>query len=147
MKALTSNKWVLLLVIFLVLSNLALVFFAFSNSVQKKNHQEDWMKKELGLSDEQSSQFKEKKESFMTSMKPRWEQVNILKDSLYRHLGDEQVPDSLVNYYTSKWMEKTRENDQLLFHHFRDLRKICNKDQLPKYDTIVSKMVTRRYKK
>ncbi|MFY8046711.1 MAG: hypothetical protein ACOVOS_09060, partial [Chitinophagaceae bacterium] len=68
MKALTLNKWVLLLVIFLVLSNLALVFFAFSNSAEKKNHQEDWMKKELGLSDEQSRVFKEKKEAFMTSL-------------------------------------------------------------------------------
>ena len=147
MKALTSNKWVLLLVIFLVLSNLALVFFAFSNSVPKRNHQEDWMKRELGLSDEQSKPFNDKKESFMTTMKPRWEHVNILKDSLYRHLGDEQVPDSLVHYYTTKWMEKTRENDQLLFHHFRDLRKYCKQEQLQKYDTIVSKMVTRRYKK
>lgn len=147
MRALTTNKWVLLLVIFLVLSNLALVFFAFSNSVPKKTHQEDWMKKELGLSDEQSLQFKEKKESFMNTMKPRWEHVNSLKDSLYRHLGDEEVPDSLVQYYTGRWTEKSRENDQLLFHHFRDLRKFCKKEQLPKYDTIVSKMVTRRYKK
>jgi uncharacterized protein YqjF (DUF2071 family) len=147
MKALTLNKWVLLLVIFLVLSNLALVFFAFSNSAEKKNHQEDWMKKELGLSDEQSRVFKEKKEAFMTTMKPRWEQVNLLKDSLYKHLGDEQVPDSLVYYYTSRWMEKTRENDQLIFHHFRDLRKSCKKEQLLKYDTVVAKIVTRRYKK
>ena len=147
MKALTSNKWVLVLVIFLVLSNLALVFFAFTNSSSKKNHQEDWMKRELGLSEDQWKKFNESKESFMTTMKPRWEQVNMLKDSLYRHLGDEQVPDSLVNYYTTKWMEKTRENDQLLFHHFRDVRKHCNKDQLSKYDTIVTKMVTRRYKR
>ena len=105
------------------------------------------MKRELGLSDEQSKQFNNKKESFMNTMKPRWEQVNQLKDSLYRHLGDEQVPDPVVNYYTTKWMEKTRENDQLLFHHFRDLRKYCKQDQLQKFDTIVSKMVTRRYRK
>jgi len=32
MKAITSNKWVLVLVLFLVLTNLALVFFAFSSS-------------------------------------------------------------------------------------------------------------------
>jgi hypothetical protein len=32
MKAITTNKWVLLLVVFLVLTNLALVFFAFTSS-------------------------------------------------------------------------------------------------------------------
>lgn len=147
MKAITSNKWVLLLVIFLVLSNLALVIFAFSGSVPRKGHQEDWVKKELGLSDEQSSLFKEKKETFMNTMKPRWEQVNNLKDSLYRHLGDEQVPDSLVNSYIDKWTAKSKENDMMLFQHFRELRKHCTETQLSRYDTMVTRMVTRRYKR
>ncbi len=147
MRAITSNKWVLLLVVFLVLSNLALVFFAFSNSSPRKSRQEDWLIKELNLTDDQSRAFKEKKESFMAAMKPRWEQVNVLKDSLYGHLGDAQLTDSTVNYYTAKWTEQTRENDILLFQHFRELRKQCTADQLPRYDTIVTRMVTRRYKK
>ena len=147
MRAISSNKWVLLLVVFLVLSNLALVIFAFSSTPEKKGRQEDWVKKELGLSEEQSKEFKDKKEAFMNSMKPRWEEVNNLKDSLYKHIGETEVSDSVINYYTSKWGSKVQENDILLFNHFRDLRKICTKSQLDKYDTMVTKMVTRRYKK
>jgi hypothetical protein len=148
MRAITTNKWVLLLVVFLVLSNLALVIFAFSGSTPKKGHQENWVKKELGLSEEQDKIFKEKKEAYMSAMKPRWEEVNSLKDSLYRHLGDEEVPDSLVNYYTQKWTEKSRENDVYMFKHFHELRKQCNsKEQQAKYDTMVTRMVTRKYKR
>jgi hypothetical protein len=80
-------------------------------------------------------------------MKPRWEEVNNLKDSLYKHIGETEVSDSVINYYTSKWGGKVKENDILLFNHFRDLRKICTKSQLDKYDTMVTKMVTRRFKK
>ena len=147
MRAITSNKWVLLLVVFLVLSNLALVIFAFSSTPEKKGRQEDWMKKELSLSEQQDKEFKAKKETFMTTMKPRWEEVNNLKDSLYQHLGDSNVPDSVIDYYTSKWARKTQENDIMLFRHFRDLRKICTDAQHEKYDTMVTKMVTRRFRK
>ena len=148
MRAITSNKWVLLLVVFLVLTNLALVIFAFSSSAPKKGRQEDWVKKELSLTEEQDKVFKERKEQFMATMKPRWEEVNSLKDSLYRHLGDSEAPDSLVNYYTRKWTEKNRENDVILFNHFRELRKQCNSDeQRQKYDTMVTRMVTRKYKR
>ena len=144
MRAITSNKWVLLLVVFLVLSNLALVIVAFSSSPQKKARQEDWFTKELGLDNEQDKQFKARKEAFMTTMKPKWEEVNNLKDSLYRHIGDTEVPDSVVNYYTSKWAGKVRENDILLFRHFQDLRTICPESKREKFDTMVTKIVTRR---
>lgn len=147
MRAITSNKWVLLLVVFLVLSNLALVIFAFSTSSPRKQHQEDWVKKELGLTEAQDKAFREKKEEFMKNMKPRWEEVNQLKDSLYQHLGDEQVPDSVLNYYTTRWTEKSKENDILLFRHFYELRKQCNADQVSRYDSMVTRMVTRRYKR
>lgn len=147
MRAITSNKWVLLLVVFLLLSNLALVIFAFTNSEPRKPRQEDWVKKELGLTDEQDKVFKDRKKNFMDAMKPRWEEVNMLKDSLYHHLGDPAVPDSVINYYTTKWTEKTRENDVLLFRHFHELRKQCTDEQKAKYDTMVTRMVTRRYKK
>jgi hypothetical protein len=147
MRAITSNKWVLLLVLFLVLSNLALFIFAFSSAEPRKGRPEDWVKKELGLSDAQDKIFKESKEQFMNSMKPRWEEVNRIKDSLYRHLGDANVPDSVIDLYTGKWSEKARENDVILFRHFHEMRRQCTPEQYARYDSLVTRMVTRRFKK
>jgi len=142
MKALTNNKWVLLLVIFLVLTNLALVFFAFSNAKPAvRKDQKDFMKTKLQLTEEQDKYFKQKKEEYFSVMKPRWEEVNNLKDSLYRHIGDEQVSDSMVNYYIDKWTENTRQSDKKLFYHFRELRSRCNKDQQVIFDTLIPKIV------
>ena len=142
MKAITSNKWVFLLVIFLVLTNLALVFFAFSNSKPgEKKEQKEFLKTKLNLTEEQDKLFKQKKEEFFTTMKPRWEEVNNLKDSLYKHIGDENLSDSVINYYVDKWTADTRESDKLLFRHFRELRKHCNKDQQAIFDTLVPKIV------
>ena len=142
MKAITSNKWVLLLVVFLVLTNLALVIFAFSGSRQSSHkEQNDYVKTQLHLSSEQDQLFKQEKEAYFKKMKPRWEEIGKLKDSLYLHLGDEAMPDSLVSYYTRQWSEKSRQSDSILFYHFRELRTHCTKEQQAIFDTLVPKMV------
>lgn len=149
MKAITSNKWVLLLVIFLVLTNLALVFFAFSTSkpAVHRREQKSFMSSRLNLTEEQEKIFKQKKEEYFAMMKPEWEQVNNLKDSLYQHIGDEQVPDSLVSYYVDKWTENSRQSDKKLFYHFRELRTHCTKDQQAVFDTLVPKIIKYQAKK
>lgn len=144
MKAISSNKWVMVLVIFLVLTNLALVFFAFSSSIKTKKPPENGFRKQLGLTPEQEKIFDTRKDSFMKAMKPRWDEVNKLKDSLYQRIGDENVSDSLIDYYTHKWTETTRQSDIQLFRHFKELRKELNPSQLKAYDSAVNKMVVRR---
>jgi multidrug efflux pump subunit AcrB len=147
MKAITSNKWVLLLVVFLVLTNLSLVFFAFSNSKPVEKKDQNYLKTKLNLTDQQDILFKQKKEEYFTLMKPRWEEVNKLKDSLYLHIGDDEVSDSVINYYVGKWTATSRESDKILFRHFRELRKHCNKEQQAVFDTLVPKIVKFQSKK
>lgn len=145
MKAITSNKWVLLLVVFLLLSNLALVFFAFSTArTEKKKPQENAFRSTLGLTDEQTREFDRQKELFLKNMRPRWAEVNRLKDSLYQQMGNENITDSVIEHYTGKWNEINRQSDIMLFNHFRELRKECKESQLPAFDSAVVKMVTRR---
>jgi hypothetical protein len=144
MRAITSNKWVLLLVVFLVLTNLALVIFAFTSNTKPAKPQENGFRKQINLSKDQEKTFDLRKEEFFKTMKPRWEEVNLLKDSLYQHLSHENVSDSVIDHYTSRWTEINRQNDIMLFRHFKELRKELNESQLKAYDSAVTKMVTRR---
>jgi hypothetical protein len=121
-----------------------LVFFAFTNNVKPGKPQENGFRKQLNLTKEQEKEFDLRKEEFFKTMKPRWEEVNQLKDSLYQHLGDENVSDSVIDHFTLKWTELNRQNDIMLFRHFKELRKDLTESQLKAYDTAVSKMVTRR---
>ena len=142
MKAITSNKWVLLLVVTLVITNLVLAFIAFSQ--KKSTRSDNSFKTQVGLSEEQAKIFEEKKKNYFALMKPQWEKVAELKDSLYRHLGDERVPDSLIASYVDKWHAINRHSDIKLFLHFREMRAHCTPEQLPRFDSVVTKMVTRR---
>lgn len=140
MKAITSNKWVLLLVIFLVITNIALAVFAFS----AKKRPDNSLKKQVGLTEAQAKIFEEKKKAYFAEMKPKWEEVTALKDSLYQHMGDADLSDSTIEYYVNKWHAINRYADIQMFKHFREMRKECTPQQLPAYDSAVIKMVARR---
>lgn len=140
MKAIISNKWVFVLVVFLVLSNIGLAIVAFSSKKKTDNS----FAKQVGLTEAQNKIFEERKKAYFSEIKPHWEQVAELKDSLYQHMSDAEVSDSLIESYVAKWHAINRHSDIQLFKHFREMRKECTPEQLPVYDSVVRKMVTRR---
>ncbi len=140
MKAITSNKWVLLLVICLIVTNIALGIFAFTS----KRRPDYSFKNQVGLTEAQSKVFDEKKKAYFAEMKPYWERVAELKDSLYQRMGDAELSDSTIESYVNKWHEINRNSDIQMFKHFREMRKECTAEQLPVYDSVVRKMMSRR---
>ena len=94
----TRYRWMLLLVIILVASNILLGYLLMQSgnqSVAKKrkgNEVSAWYA-EVGLEQEQIDTFKILKEEYFRDMKPLWSDVRQLKDSLYRQL-DKSIEDS-----------------------------------------------------
>jgi hypothetical protein len=145
MKAITNNKWIFLLLIFLVVSNVVLVVVLFSQQKpkQRQNTVKEFRKK-LGLSHAQDSLFDARKDVFFKEMQPRWEEISHLKDSLYQHLKDENLPDSVISNYSNQWNRISNESDVALFKHFRELRNHITDSQRVIFDTLVPKMFINR---
>ncbi|MFN5421976.1 MAG: hypothetical protein ACK5AO_01805, partial [bacterium] len=84
--------WMLFLIIVLLISNVVLAFFLFiDDNAGKKDEKrkEDYaMKvyKEIGLTPTQIDTFKIRKEEFFKNMKPLWNEIKMLKDSLYKNM-------------------------------------------------------------
>jgi hypothetical protein len=145
MKTITNNKWIFLLLTFLVVSNVVLVVVLFSQQKpkQRQNTVKEFRKK-LGLTHAQDSLFDARKDVFFKEMQPRWEEVSHLKDSLYKHLKDENLPDSVIVDYSNKWNRISVESDIALFKHFRELRNHITDSQKVIFDTLVPKMFINR---
>jgi hypothetical protein len=75
-------------------------------------------------------------------MKPIWNEIRVLKDSLYLHL-DKTPDDSTVNNYLELISQKNLFADRYNFVHFSKLRKMCTADQQVRFDTIIPKMLNR----
>ncbi|HEY1870731.1 MAG TPA: hypothetical protein VGG71_06705, partial [Chitinophagaceae bacterium] len=68
--------------------------------------------------------------------------IKKLKDSLYNLLQTPQ-DDSVAVNLIDKIGERQKDWELMIFHHFQKMRAICDSSQLPKFDTLVHRMVTR----
>jgi len=151
MNTITKNKWFLFLLGFLFLANIALLlsFFVFGekSGAYKGSHSAQsnsgYLAKELQLSREQDSSFNKMKEEHFRTMKPLWEDIRKSKDSLFRQMNNPAMNDSAISAFTERIAEKNKMADELMFRHFRELRKQCTPEQQQKFDTLIPQMMTR----
>jgi hypothetical protein len=148
MKQFTQNKLLVLLVAVLLIANLGLMlwFFVFRNNHDK--HQPprpvaDFIQKQLGFNSDQAAKFQQLRDQHKEAVKPVMEDMKKLKDSLYSLLQKPQLDDTMAVNLIDRIGEKQKEWELMIFHHFQKLRAICDSSQLPKFDTLVHRMVTR----
>jgi Spy/CpxP family protein refolding chaperone len=151
MNAITKNKWFLFLLGFLFLANIALLlsFFVFGErsgsfkDTRSSQQGSGYLSKELQLSKAQDSAFSKMKEEHFKTMKPLWTEIKQTKDSLFRQMNNPNLDDSAISAFTDRIAAKNKIADELMFRHFRELRKLCTPEQQQKFDTLIPQMFNR----
>jgi hypothetical protein len=140
-------RWLFFLLFVLLISNIILAAFLFvSNSSKEKNqnkNEANSIYKEIGLDSIQIDTFKARKEAYFKQMRPLWNEIKELKDSMYKSL-EADSNDLIVKSLSSEIANKTSIADMKTYQHFYELRKFCTPDQQLRYDTIIPKLVNRR---
>lgn len=147
----TKYRWMLFLLLILLVSNVVLSFFLFSNkeSNQKGRNGGDSsmaIYQQIGLSETQIDSFKTMKENFFQDMKPLWAEIRTMKDSLYRNM-DKGLDDSNYIRLISEIAAKSQVADQNMFRHFVEMRMRCTEEQKVRFDTIVPKLINRPWRR
>lgn len=140
-------RWMILLVLVLLASNMVLAFFLFSKGKRpdfKKMADEKSMAfyKDLGLDAVQIDSFKAAKDFFISDMKPSWGNAKKLKDSLYRSLPIDPNDSSIISLLDAIGSQ-SRENERKAFTHFHRLRNLCQPEQQTKFDTLLPQFLNR----
>jgi protein CpxP len=147
MKQFTQNKFLVLLVAILLVANLCLMlyFFVFKDrhAPERSHPVSDLMQKELGLNADQTEKFKQLRDQHRAAVKPVVDEMKRLKDSLYNLLQNPQANDSAAKVIARKIGAKQEEWELLIYHHFENVRAICDSSQLPKLDTLVHRMINK----
>jgi hypothetical protein len=154
MTYLKNNKALVFIIGILLLSNIALLYFFItkkdcSRSGEKQQQHGSFrefmvetLRKEVGFTDDQIGKYEELSNKHKQAMKPLFEGIGKTKDSLYRLLQQTPEPsDSLANYYLTMIGERQKEIDQRIFNHFLSLKHVCTEAQIPKYDTVIQKVI------
>jgi hypothetical protein len=141
-------KWILFLVVVLIISNIVLAVLLFTppgekEIVRKKRENPSLaIYKEIGLDSIQVDTFKARKELYFKNIRPVWEEIRNLKDSLYKNM-EISPNDSSVQRLIALISEKSKEADVKMYQHFYEMRQFCTQEQQVRYDTIVPKLINR----
>jgi periplasmic protein CpxP/Spy len=150
MKAITRNKWFLLLLGVLMLANVGLLlsFFVFGEKSGQpaggapKGSEKSYLARELTLDVDQEKKFQQSKEQFFEEMKPLWECIRLSKDSFYRNVNNPSFSEEEIRVHTARIAEMSRISDEKTLRHFQVLRTYCTPEQQQKFDTLVPRMLS-----
>jgi len=147
MNMITNKKWVLVLLAVLLMVNIGLMlsfyFFGIKPFDGRKTPETHSLYRQLDLSEEQELMFRNRKELYLKDMKPLWDDIRKSKDSLYKCLSDPDTDDSTIRAFTAVIAQKTMRSEEILFGHFRELRKLCSSSQQAAFDTLVPQMLSK----
>jgi Spy/CpxP family protein refolding chaperone len=148
-----KNNIILLLVITaLILVNLALVFFAFTNKETRKppmtqeermRHTEEKLKNEVGFNDDQIKKYEELRKQHFESIHPKFEQLEQTKESFLNLVYQNNLTDSAIQSGSAKICEEQRSIDEQMLRHFVSLRQLATEEQRPKLDSFLQRIIKR----
>ena len=139
------NRNLLIIIAVLLLTNVTvLAYFLGQKKIEKPpawNGVAEMLQKEVGFNEEQTVKYKEMKEKQRGKIRPMYDEMRKVKDSLFRLLSYPETNDSVLNKMADVIAQKQKAIDIETFNHFKRVRLLCTPDQLPKYDTMVLQMI------
>jgi len=103
----------------------------------KRGGPEVFITKELNFDENQMAQFDLLFEPHDAKMRALGRQKKELKDELFKMMFQEDVPQTAIDSILVEIGRNEQERDTQVFHHFREVRKICNESQRKKFEKIV----------
>ena len=149
MDAVTKNRSLVSIIIFLLISNITiLIFFLCLSDGRKGFHgKEDkntvsvFLQKEIGFNKQQMDEYQKLRATHMQSVKPLFDDIRSAKESFYNLLYINNVADSTVNKAAAVIGEKQMVLDMQMFSLFKNVRNLCTPQELPKFDSLFKKVV------
>ena len=147
-----NTKPLVFIILILLLSNLALIFFfVFNNKPHERkfgNNEKgalyNSLQKEVGFSQEQLDKYSLlRKEQFKT-LKPYFDEVRKSKEEFYSLIPSDSATDSLIQSKAANINEKQKMVDITMFDYFKKVRGLCTDRQLVKFDSAFKKSVLSR---
>ena len=146
MTQITRSKWFVISFAVILVSNIVMVVMLFRNTekpAEKKVSTFSQMVTDLQLDTIQHQIFRQRKDSFMKSMKPLWDDIRKSKYEMYLRLQHADTPDSVIHSLAIMIGEKTAVSEEMQYRHFRELRMVCTADQQVRFDTLVPQLMSR----
>lgn len=147
MNQLSRNKVLLSIIAVLLITNLVMLFWFFNmhrpGKEQKSPGFTEQLKTNVGFTKEQMAEFEPRKNLFWENMRKRFNDIKAAKVELYQFMYDPNAPDSLMETKAEVIGDQQKEMDLYVVRHFKEVRKLCTPEQLPKFDSLLPPIIER----
>ena len=151
MNSISKTKSLVTIIIFLLITNVAMLIFfiALSKSPDKRQkfHEQNGMynslQNEVGFSKDQLDQYQALRKEQREKARPLFIELRNAKKNFYGLIYNKNIPDSLLNADADSIAQKQKMLDMQMFRYFNNIRNICSTDQLEKFDTLINVQITR----
>jgi protein CpxP len=144
------NKFLVILVVVLVLTNLGMLWYFTSNGksskeekLSKNDRQVAFMVKELSLDSTQKAAYIALRAKRDSALNPLNEDLREAKLKLMSLLKEGNVSDSLMTAATTEIAAKQQPIEMEFYKHFQRVRALCNPQQEAKYDSMLVRFVNK----
>jgi len=147
-----NNRVLLLVITALILVNLALLYFGFTDKEARKppmtpaermKRTEEKLKNEVGFNDDQIKKYEELRKKHFDSIHPKFEQLEETKESFLNLVYQNNLTDSAIQAGSSKICDEQRSIDEQMLRHFVSLRQLATEEQRPKMDSFLQRIIKR----
>ena len=151
MKLASTKKSLLIVIFLLVIIDVVILFFFVSKNKPEDSRQSErkeggmttMLKTEAGFSTEQLAQYQTLREQQFEEVKPMFSKIRKSKDNFYSLLYVDSLPDSTLNALSDSIALNQKVLDLQMLSYFRKIRAISTQEQLPKFDSSISKVLVR----
>jgi len=102
------------------------------------------MVKELNMTDQQQADYRKMKDDHFKNIKPVFDSIRTLKQSLFSLVKADAINDSLIANYSNRISEQQALADKATINHFRSVRALFSGTQRDQFDSFIQKMMQRR---
>ncbi|MGE0560755.1 MAG: hypothetical protein AB7O47_02980 [Flavobacteriales bacterium] len=137
-----KNKFQILIIIALVISNLLmLAFIGFSNKPNRFHPEgpKNIIIERLEFNDDQVKEYETMIKKHQASILKKDKEIILLKNNLYSTLQQDFNP-ILVDSLTKNLAQVQKEIEDIHYHHFLEIKKICKDDQLDKFSDLANEL-------
>ncbi|WP_207515461.1 hypothetical protein [Longitalea luteola] len=144
------QKWLLVLVAILLLTNIATLSIYWIKKPDRDNSRESGKKRmgqfmvdQMKFDAAQEAAYWKLRDSVMAIQKPVMDSMRNAKKSFFDLLNQPDASDSMLLERSNEIAELQKKLDIVTFRHFQKVRAICRPDQLQKFDTVIKEIVNR----
>lgn len=150
------QKWLLLLAVVLLLTNVITLAFYWSTKHKTEQHKPNdnnpadrqrrmgqFMVNELKLDKEQEAVYWKLRDTMVSQQKPLMDSIRNRKKSFFDLLKDPNPDNALIQSKSDEIAVLQKQLDIITFQHFQQVRALCKPEQTLKFDTVIKEIVNR----